>query len=137
PGATLRERETKDKPLACFVNFAMHSDTTSGRQASADYPGHLTKALQAAKGETLMCSFLLGCCGDVNHVNVNLADAQKGVGESSRIGIRLAAATLKAWDDRAPIADGPLRITSETIELFLAPISAAEVEAAKPVIEAV
>lgn len=137
PSVNLVVLEAKEKPLACFVNFAMHSDTTSGRHASADYPGHLTKALQAAKGEGLIVSFLLGCCGDVNHVNVNLVEAQKGVGESSRIGTRLAAATLKAWDDRAPLAEGPLKVTSETVELALDPVTAADGDAAKPVIEAV
>lgn len=129
--------EVAKKPVACLVNFAMHSDTTSGRHASADYPGHLARALTAAKGETMISAFQLGCCGDVNHVNVNLADAQKGTGESSRIGTRLAAAALKAWDERTPIADGPLVVTSETVELPLATVTLADVEAAKPVIAAV
>src|SRR5207237_9716596 len=67
PSVTLLVLETKDKPLACFVNFAMHSDTTSGRQASADYPGHPTNAVQAAKAETLTCCCLRGC-GHVRNV---------------------------------------------------------------------
>ncbi|CAN5121781.1 neutral/alkaline non-lysosomal ceramidase N-terminal domain-containing protein [soil metagenome] len=106
-------------PVACLVNFAMHSDTTGGMYASADYPGHLRKLLSTAKGENLVSSFALGCCGDVNHINVNLADAQKGAAESSRIGTRLAAATLKAWDERVPIADGPLKVSREIVTLPL------------------
>lgn len=137
PSVPLVVFEVEKQPLACFVNFAMHSDTTGGKHASADYPVHLTKALQAAKNETMTVSFLMGCSGDVNHVNVKLADLQKGRSESSRIGTRLAAAALKAWDERTPIIDGPLRITSETVELPLAPHPQVEIDAAKPLIAAV
>jgi hypothetical protein len=129
--------EKNPTPIAVYVNFAMHLDTVGGMYFSADYPYMLSKCLAAAKGDDLVTLFTAGCCGDINHINVASSAPQKGHGEAARIGTRLAAAVLRAWDDLAPAADGPLRVSSETVELPLAPVSAADVEAAQAVADQV
>ena len=59
---------------------------------------------------------------------------QKGHGEAARIGTRLAAEVLRTFDKLKPAADGPLRVSSETVELPLPPVTAEDVAAAKLVI---
>ncbi|MBY0457200.1 MAG: neutral/alkaline non-lysosomal ceramidase N-terminal domain-containing protein [Gemmataceae bacterium] len=136
PGVPVVLVETDDKPpkpLAVYVNFALHLDTVGGLEYSADYPYTLSKSLAAAKGDGLVTVFTAGCCGDINHLNVNSDKPQKGHGEAARIGTRLAAEVLRVLDDTAPV-DGALRVSSESVEFALAPVSADDVRAAKLVL---
>lgn len=130
--------ETDDKqpkPIATYANFAMHLDTVGGLYYSADYPYTLAKCLMAAKGEEMVSMFTTGTCGDINHINVESDKPQKGHGEAARIGTRLAAEVLRTFDKLQPVADGPLRVSSATIELPLAAVTAEEAAAAKLVID--
>ena len=124
--------EVDAKPIACYVNFAMHLDTVGGLHYSADYPHTLAKCVADAKGESVVTLFTIGTAGDINHINVESAAAQKGHTEAARIGTRLAAEVLRAWDHLQP-TEGTLRATTEAIALALPEISAADVEAAKDV----
>lgn len=128
--------ETADgkETIACYVNFAMHLDTVGGLYYSADYPYTLSKALAAVKGDGLVTVFTIGCSGDINHINVNSAAPQKGHGEAARIGTRLAGEVLRVFDKLEPVADGPLRASTMTVELPLAAVTADEARAAKEII---
>lgn len=138
PVVVVEPADAKDPtPIAVYVNFAMHLDTVGGQYFSADYAYTLSKCLAAAKGEGLVTVFTIGCAGDINHVNVESPAPQKGHGEAARIGTRLAAAALRAWDTLTPAADGPLRVSSETVELALPDVSAADVSAAQAVADRV
>ena len=122
------------KPIATYVNFAMHLDTVGGLHYSADYPYTIAKNLAAVKGDEMVTMFTLGCCGDINHINVDSAAPQKGHGESARIGTRLAAEVLRTYERLQPVADGPIRVTREVLDLDLAPVTPTEAETAKQVI---
>src|SRR5262245_43542662 len=122
------------KPIATYVNFAMHLDTVGGLQYSADYPYTLGKALAAVKGESHVTLFTIGTAGDINHVDVSHKRPQKGPGEAARIGTRLAAEVLRTFEKLEPVVDGPLRVCREVIDLSLAPLRPADLEAAKEVI---
>src|SRR5207249_2284956 len=89
---------TDAKPIAVYVNFAMHLDTVGGLYYSADYPYTLCQALAAVKGEELVTLFTIGTAGDINHINVDNPKPQKGHGEAARIGTRLAAEVLRTFD---------------------------------------
>ncbi len=135
PSVPVVSIETTDgKPIATYVNFAMHLDTVGGLYYSADYPATLAQALGAVKGDNAVTVFTTGPCGDINHINVESATPQKGYGEAARIGTRLAAEVLRTFDRLKPAADGPLRVTSEQVELPLAPVTPDELAAAKLVI---
>jgi hypothetical protein len=130
--------ETLDKtprPLATYVNFAMHLDTVGGLYYSADYPFTLSRSLAAVKGDDAVTLFTTGTCGDINHINVESDKPQKGHGEAARIGTRLAAEVLRTFENLKPAADGPLRVSSAVIELPLAPVTPDDVAAAKLVID--
>jgi hypothetical protein len=124
----------KPTPIATYVNFAMHLDTVGGMYYSADYPYTISKSLAAVKGDGMVTLFTTGTCGDINHVNVNSAAPQKGHGEAARIGTRLGAEVLRTYEKLQPAADGPLRVTSEIVELPLPPVNAEDVADAKAVI---
>ena len=122
------------KPIATYVNFAMHLDTVGGLYYSADYAYTLGKSLAAVRGDEMVTLFTIGTAGDINHINVDDPKPQKGHGEAARIGTRLAAEVLRTYEKLTPIADGPLRVSSEAVELPLAPVAADDVAAAKAVV---
>ena len=123
------------KPLATYVTFAMHLDTVGGLDFSADYPYTLARILADSKSADMLTLFALGCCGNLNHIDVNWADPQKGHAEAARIGGILAGAVLKVYRDLQPVDSGTLRIRSETVKLPPAPISAKDVEEANKTAE--
>lgn len=124
------------RPIAAYVNFAMHLDTVGGMYYSADYPYQLARSLAAVHGDEFVTVFTTGCCGDINHINVSSAAPQKGHGEAARIGTRLAAEVLRTYDRLEPIAAGPLRVSTAMVDLDLPPVAAEEVAAGKRVIAA-
>jgi neutral ceramidase len=129
--------ETLDKtprPIAVYVNFAMHLDTVGGLYYSADYPYTLAKSLAAALGEDVVTVFSVGTCGDINHINVDSAKPQKGHGEAARIGTRLAAEVLRTVEKVKPAAEGPIRVSSAMIDLTAATVTPEELASAKVVI---
>jgi neutral ceramidase len=123
---------TRDrKPLAAYINYAVHLDNVGGLKISADMPSTLIKLLAEVKGPEMVTIYTTGCCGDVNHIDVAWAEPQHGFDNAARMGIILAGAVLRAWPNLKPIEPGPLRIKSETVKLPLSTIKPGDVEKAR------
>jgi neutral ceramidase len=121
------------KPVAAYVNFAMHLDTVSGTEYSADYPYTLSRLLRDAAGGDLLTLFTIGCAGNVNHYDVAWADPQKGHGEAARIGTILAAEVLNTMKNLEGMTASPLRARREVIKLPLPEVKPEDVEWAKKI----
>jgi hypothetical protein len=107
------------KPIAVYVNYALHLDTVGGQEYSADYAYTLSQILGAAKGKDFVTLFTIGCAGNLNHRDVSTKDPQKGHGEAARIGATLAAEVLKTLK-RAPLTDvASIRASTEMLQLPL------------------
>ncbi len=119
------------QPLAAYVNFAMHPDTVGGSKFSSDYPGALARRLAEVKGPDLVTLFANGTCGNLNHINVNWPDPQKGSTEAARIGTILAAAVFKAWMQAAPVTNTTLRVSTEIVKLPLPELKPGATERAR------
>jgi neutral ceramidase len=124
---------TNRKPVLTYVNYAMHPDTTGGQFISADYPGALSRFLALYRGSEMVTIFANGACGNLNHVNVQWADPQKGTNEANRLGTILAAAVFKAYMDLVPASNNTLRVRSEIVELPLPQVTEEEVAQARAV----
>jgi len=119
------------KPLATFVNFAMHLDTVGGKEVSADFPYTLSKLLAEAKGPGMLTIFGIGTAGNINHIDVSSAKPQKGHGEAARIGTVLAAEVLKTLEGMTPVEPASLRAAYEKVEFELPAIGAGDMERAE------
>jgi hypothetical protein len=121
------------EPMATYVNFANHLDTVGGLRYSADYAFTLSNVLNAAANQPgHVTLFTIGCAGNINHVDVRRADAQKGDGEAARIGGILAGAVLKSQVAAKPVAtEAGLRVRTGIVKLPLAPFRPEEVTAAR------
>ena len=119
------------QPLAAYVNFAMHPDTVGGSKFSGDYPGALARRLAEVKGPDLVTLFANGTCGNINHINVNWPDPQKGTTEAARIGTVLAAAVFRAWMQAVPVTNTTLRVSTEIVKLPLPELKPGAAERAR------
>ncbi len=124
----------RGEPVATYVNFAMHPDTTGGTAVSADYPGVLSRLLADCKGPGMLTVFANGCCGNLNHRDVAWADPQHGPAEAKRIGTVLAGVVCETYPRLRPVSAGPLRVRSEVVRLPLAPVTEADVAHAREVV---
>jgi len=75
--------------------------------------------------------FVNGTCGNINHVDVNWKDHQKGPSETMRIGTILSAEVFRMYKRLRPIKVGPLRMRSEIVKLPLPIVYAHEIEEAR------
>ena len=125
--------ETADggKPLATYVNFAMHLDTVGGLRVSADYPARAGGRPAKVKGPEMVTVFAIGTCGDINHIDVNSPDPQKGPEEAARIGTILAGEVIKTYARMKPVTTGPLRCEREVVKLPLPAVTPGELSGRK------
>jgi hypothetical protein len=122
------------KPLATYVNYAVHLDNVGGLKVSADMPATLSKLLAEFKGPEMVTVYTTGCCGDVNHINVNWAERQGGFENAARMGTILAGEVLKTWPNLKAVEPGALRVKRATVKLPLPKVTPDDVEKAQDVV---
>lgn len=118
------------KPIATYVNFAIHLDTTGGALYSADIVYSLEGALRRARGESMVTLFSMGCAGNINHINTGIRRPQGGYAESARIGTHLAAAVLETLADPQEVLEPTLRSRSKMVSLTAVTPTPAELDEA-------
>jgi hypothetical protein len=123
------------KPLAVYVNYAVHLDNIGGLKISADLPFTLSKLLADVLGPDIVTVYTTGCCGDVNHVDVNWVEPQKGFENSARMGTILAADVLRTTPRLKPIPEGSIRVKREIVKLQLPRITPEDVAKARQTIQ--
>jgi neutral ceramidase len=121
------------KPVATYVNFAMHLDTVGGLELSADYPYTLSKLLTEVKGPEMVTIFSIGTAGNINHLDVGDPNPQSGHYEAARIGTVLAAEVLETYRHLQPVAADRIQCRNEVIRLPLPSVTPAEVQWAKEI----
>ena len=129
--------ETKlgNKPLATYVNYAVHLDNVGGLKMSADMPATLSKALGLFKGSDMVTLFTAGCCGDINHIDVTRAEPQGGFENASRMGLVLAGEVLRTWPKLKPVDMGAIRSNSKTVALDLPLLKTGDLQKAREIAE--
>ncbi|HEX6964018.1 MAG TPA: neutral/alkaline non-lysosomal ceramidase N-terminal domain-containing protein [Lacipirellula sp.] len=124
-----------DSPFAAIVAFALHLDTTSGTEYSADYPRFLEEQLQQSLGDDFDVLFGAGTCGDINHIDVRT----KSVRSASEIGRMLAETVVKTLSSNAlpKVGQPSLAVRWAKVQAPLQQYSLAEVAEARSNIELV
>lgn len=117
--------------IAMYVNHAIHLDTVGGTEYSADLTFALGEALKAARGGQLVTLFGMGCAGNVNHIDTGSSRKQGGHREAARIGVALAAATLKALDGAKVVEHLKLGAQSRRVRLGAVVASAEDIAEAQ------
>ena len=125
--------ETPDgtKPLAAYVNFGVHQDTTSGLEFSGDYSYTLSRILKMAKGDDFFSLFTIGAAGNVNHIDVSRKEPQQGYEEAARIGAVLAGQVLKTIQTAPVMSDPVIRVSDKIVLIPVPRYTDAEVQDAE------
>ena len=132
-GVISLQRPGADAPFAAVISYALHLDTVSGTEYSADYPRHLEDGLRAMFGKEFVALFGTGTCGDINHIDVNAEDVRT----AEAIGAALAETTGQALQKGGltPVAEPDLAVRHATFDAPLQVYSAEEVAKAKEDLE--
>jgi neutral ceramidase len=129
------EADDKDRtPLATYVNHAVHLDNVGGMEFSADMPATIAELLGRFKGPGMVTFYTSGCCGDINHIDVRWAEAQRGHENAARMGVILAAEVLKTWPRLKVEPPGALRVKSTRVKLPLAKLTPEDFETSRAAI---
>jgi hypothetical protein len=126
-GVVFFQTADRSRPLACLTIFALHTDTVGGTDFGEDYPFHLERTLRQYVGRDLWSVFGLGTCGDINHLNVGDARAQKGQEEADRIGTALGEAVVRAFPTLEEAGRPALAARSTTVRVPLQQHSADQI----------
>jgi neutral ceramidase len=128
-GTILIKPLDESTPLAAIVSFALHLDTVSGTEYSADYPKTAEAELRKSFGPEFTLLFGAGTCGDINHIDVTRSDKRT----SAEIGTMLAETIADAAErDRFESIDAPsLAVRSAQVDVPLQTYSQAEIALAR------
>jgi hypothetical protein len=121
------------RPIATYVNFAMHLDTVGGQRFSADYAYTLANLLGKIKGPEMLTVFTIGTAGNINHIDVSKRERQGGDAEAGRIGTVLAGEVIKTYASMERVEGGAVRVRREVVKLPLPGVSPGDVEKARAV----
>ncbi len=135
PIVAFETAEATPKAIATYVNYSVHLDNIGGARISADLPGVLAQALALFQAPDAVTLWTAGCCGDVNHIDVQSAAPQGGFENATRMGLVLAGAVLKAWPKLEPVAAPRLQVERRSVPLDLAPITPDDVTKAKATLD--
>jgi hypothetical protein len=123
------------KPLATYVNYAVHLDNIGEPMISADLPWMLSRALADFKGPEMITVFSAGCCGDVNHIDVSWSEPQRGIANAARMGTILAGEVLRTWPHLRPIDARGLRVRSAALSLELPELRDGDIDQARAIVK--
>jgi hypothetical protein len=116
------------KPVASFLNFAMHPTSVGGGvKISADYPGVFTKLVSERHGPGMISIFANGCCGNINHTDYITGKRRS----TQELGTALADAADLAWPSLQLVTTFKPRILSELVTLTRKKFTEAQIAKAK------
>lgn len=109
--------EQEGKPVGAIINFACHQDCLGSARTgySGDYASILSKRLKEEYGSDFVSLFLLGACGDINHVNPD-ASVDIPFLWYHHMGNVLADAVIGVVKEAQPVSGG-VKIISKTVEV--------------------
>ena len=96
----------EDHPVGAVVNFALHQCCCGNISAyTGDFSSILSKELKKKYGNDFVSLFVLGCCGDINHVNDDRV-TKATLDTYREIGRTLAEKTEEAMATAKPVGEG-------------------------------
>jgi hypothetical protein len=116
---------TDGKPLGCWVNYSCHVNVVGGGTGvSADYPGHLNRALRRHQHEDFVTIFANGCCANLCQIDVyDPCRHDSGMEWSKYMGETLAEDVLRALPEGERLTEAALDHRSAVIPMPLRHVS--------------
>ena len=122
--------------VGVVANICNHSDTTGGDKVSADWPGHMERAIQEQLGEPIPVLTLIFPAGNINHFDVQWDDPQTSVEEAQRIGQGYAEIICAQLDKLEPIQAASVKAATKTVTIHWRDISEEQLAQAREIVSA-
>ena len=122
-------------PSLILANIVNHADTIGGSRVPADWPGRMERAIQNAMGYDIPVITVLGCSGNINHLDIASADPQCSYAEACRIGQGYADVLLRALGNLQKVSVGSFQVESRTVRIPFRRITPEECAEARNVLE--
>ena len=109
--------EKEGKPLGAIICYACHQCTVGGMSVtgySGDYASVMSEKLKERYGRNFVSLFLIGTCGDVNHVN---PDPNESVTNFKIIGSALADFYENSKNAATELTEGGVKSTKEFVAI--------------------
>lgn len=106
-------------PQGAIVNYACHAVVLGHNnvEISADYPGQVSRTLEATKGPGFTSLYLNGACGDINPISSKGYACPGEFMDVERIGSILAWEALKLFEEARTTREAEVRSASEVLTL--------------------
>lgn len=116
PEVSVLTFEQAGKPVGAIINFACHQCCTGGIKGySGDFSSEMSRVLKERYGNEFVSLFILGTCGDINHVNHD-KNIELPRFWHREMGKRLAAAVQEAQTS-AVRSEGSVAVIKEKIRI--------------------
>lgn len=112
--------DTSRKLRAMAVNFACHPDLSGGGNAvaiDACWPGEMSEHLASIRGEDVVCLFLQGTAGDINHTDHRATKPRWLPGGRACVARGVAGAALYALEVSTPVEDFSLAAMRKELDV--------------------
>lgn len=117
-----------------ITNICNHNDTVSGDLVSAEWPGRMEKMIQNELGRDVPVLTMLGCSGNINHLDVSNNDEYYGYQEACRIGNIYGEIVAGLLDVLEPVEADKIQVDSSDFVIPYQVISDERAAAAKATI---
>jgi len=106
--------DAEGKPVGAITSFALHHDTVSGSEISADFSGYVAQNLKRTFGDQFITLFFAGFCGNINHLNYCGEPFKHTAQEIADVLTKELLATISKAE---PIGGDSLAVKMETIKI--------------------
>jgi len=121
--------------VGMIANICNHNDTVGDNMVSADWPGRMEKAIQNELASDVPVLTMVGCSGNINHLDVSNDDEYYGYQEACRIGKAYSEIVLGLLDALEPVEVDKIQVDTSDFVIPFQFISDERVAEAKATIE--
>ena len=123
-------RDAERRLIGAIVNYASHPIVVGHEEVvSADYPGYVSRALRAVKGEQAEVLFVNGACGDLCPIDpYDTAHVERGFAWAERVGNLIGAEALRLLETTDGSTTGRVRVTGRELPLAIREVPAERIE---------
>lgn len=108
-------KSAKGENLGAIISFACHLDCVGGYEFSGDFASELSKQMKKVYGEDFVTVFFMGTAGDINHINVNVAEIASD--HYRLMGRKIAGEAIKTVAFAEPVEGDKIICRFRTIQI--------------------
>ncbi len=111
------------QPICILANYQMHPDVMGGCEASADFPGAMSRIVSSMYERSPLVIYMQGAAGNINQRDISNPDPQSGPEWVLKLGRVLAGKVLAASELSVPMENTSVRATRSVLGIKYHPLT--------------